>query len=233
MRFLLTLTMGACFVAACSTSDLAVTPEPDAVITIESIDTYTGIAATRKALEAVRREFDSPVALASGAQASGLSVADRRAYLESLVQGLRGELEMYERDASFAAMCTVHRDAEYQTRFTTAGIGYRWASVSGYTSTTRSTQIRNSVYAEIVRGVGGIEYGRGTTAEANVACGYSAFAEVRMTYSIGRHDHGQMFTMHGETAHIIPGRMTWTRDRDVYYVPVETRELRPDTTDES
>ena len=233
-RILLVVVTGLAM-ASCAPPDLTVTPEPTvAPPTIKSVDvdTYTGVDATKRALEAVHRELDTPVALAHGAQASGQSVADRRSYLESLVQDLQAELHMHEQGASVAGACTVHRDAEYRTRFTTAGISHGSAFVLGYTSATRSTEIRTSVYAEVVRGADDFEYGRGTTGESRVACGRHASVQVRLTYSIGRHDDGERFTVFGETAHIIPNRMTWTTDTDVYYVPIETRELQPDTTEE-
>lgn len=214
MKTFLILTVGL-IVAACSTPEEPVLPEQDALFRIDRVETFTGIDATRKTLEAVSRELRDPHVLATAAVLSGQTPSERRELLTDMTEALERKIRDHELASPTAGACVVHRNPKFTTRYTTAWIGTGEATIGGATSTDRTTQIRNSVYSEIGQGWHpNPDYGRGQTTISDLACGDDLYTNVRMTYGlVPRGD----FWLYAETAHILPtvaGSMSWTRDTD-------------------
>lgn len=217
MKTLRTLAVGLILVA-CSMPEALVPPEQDALFRIDRVETFTGIDATRKTLEAVSRELRDPYALATAAALSGQTTSERRELLTDMTEALERKLHDHELASPTAGACVVHANPRFRTRYTTAWIGTGDAIIGGATSTDRTTQIRNSVYTEIGRGIyPDPEDGRGLTTISDLACGDDLYTNVRMTFSVSVRDHKRSFWLWAETAHILPtvaGGMSWTRDTD-------------------
>lgn len=223
MKTIWTLAVGLTLVA-CSTPEALVLPEQDPLVRIDRVETFTGIDATRKTLEAVFRELRDQHALATAAALSGQTTFERRELLTDMTEALERKLRDHELASPTLGACVVHRNPEFRTRYTTAWIGAGKATIGGATSTDRTTQIRNSVYSEVGRGFDpDPEYGRGQTTTSDLACGDDLYTNVRLTFLTTVRDHRHTFWLYGETAHILPtvaGSMSWTRETDTCTVEV-------------
>ena len=215
MKTFLTLAIGL-ILAACLTPETPVLPEQEPLFRIDRVDTFTGIEATREALEAVSRELHDPNVLATGAARAGQTMSERRALLADMTEALEKRLREHQSALPAPGACVVHRNPEFKTRFTTAWIGTGEATVASWTETDRTTQIRNSVYSEVGRGFNpNPEPGRGLTTMSDLACGEDLYTNVRMTFWTTMRDHRRSFWLYAETAHILPtvtGSMSWTTD---------------------
>lgn len=216
MKTFLTLAIGL-IVAACSTPAAPVLPDTDPTIHIDRVETFTGVEATRKTLEAVARELRDHYALTTAATAAGQTPSERLELLEDMVQSLEQELLDHEMGVASPA-CVVHANPTFTSRFTSAWIGHGAATIGALTATDRTTQIRNSVYSRIGRGSDpGFDHDHGQDTRTDLACGDRLFSDIRLTYSIDlARDARTSIWLYAETAHMLPttpnNSISWTTD---------------------
>ena len=224
MKTFLTLAIGL-IVAACSTPATPVLLDTDPTIHIDRVETFTGVEATRKTLEAVARELRDHYALTTAATAAGQTPSERLELLEEMVQSLEQELLDHEMGAASPA-CVVHANPTFTSRFTSAWIGHGVATIGALTATDRTTQIRNSVYSLVGRGSNpGADYARGRNTPTDLACGDRLFSDIRLTYSIDlARDARTSIWLYAETAHMLPttpnNSISWTTDTAWCNLPI-------------